>query len=89
MSGTLSFLANEVVSNEGGALYIQEFAQVKLLPGAEIEFINNTGRCVIKNSLFMSVTASVPFPELVLPLWLMSRDRLLSSPSLSSTLSAS
>ena len=44
MNGTLSFLANKVVSNEGGALYIQEFAQVKLISGAEIEFVNNTGR---------------------------------------------
>ncbi len=44
MNGTLSFLANKVVTNDGGALYVQEFAQVKLLPGAEIEFINNTGR---------------------------------------------
>ena len=44
MSGSLSFLSNRVESSEGGALYVQEFAQVKLLPGAEIEFVNNTGR---------------------------------------------
>ena len=42
-TSTLSFLENQV-AGEGGALFIQEFAQVKLLSGAQIEFINNTGK---------------------------------------------
>lgn len=45
-NGNLSFVGNEVDSNEGGALYIQEFGQVKLVPGTRLQFINNTGRWV-------------------------------------------
>ena len=44
LNGTLSFVANRAEPFEGGALYIQEFAQIKLCSGAEMEFINNTGR---------------------------------------------
>lgn len=42
--GNLSFVGNKVLSSEGGALYIQEFGQVKLVAGAQLQFINNTGR---------------------------------------------
>ena len=44
VNGQLLFLGNNARSNPGGALYIQEFGQVKLSPGAELEFTNNTGR---------------------------------------------
>lgn len=42
--GNLSFVGNSVPSGAGGALYIQEFGQVKLVPGTQLEFINNVGR---------------------------------------------
>ncbi len=47
VDGRLSFMRNSIPINEmGGALYIQSFGQIKLLEGAELEFINNTGRSV-------------------------------------------
>lgn len=44
VAGRLSFLSNHAQMNPGGALYIQEFGQLKLQSGSELRFINNTGR---------------------------------------------
>lgn len=56
MYGTLSFLRNSVPSSLGGALYVQEFGQIQLISGAELEFINNTGRY----SLFYKFVVLLP-----------------------------
>ena len=45
VQGKLSFIGNNAESYDGGALYITEFGQVKLYSGAQVDFINNTGRC--------------------------------------------
>ena len=44
VQGNLSFIGNNAERSDGGALYISEFGQVKLYSGAQVEFINNTGR---------------------------------------------
>jgi len=44
VQGNLSFVGNNAERSDGGALYISEFGQVKLYSGAQVEFINNTGR---------------------------------------------
>ena len=44
VQGNLSFIGNNAERFEGGALYISEFGQVKLYSGAQVDFINNTGR---------------------------------------------
>ena len=44
VQGNLSFIGNKAERFEGGALYISEFGQVKLYSGAQVDFINNTGR---------------------------------------------
>ena len=42
--GNLTFTENTVPTNvRGGALFIQAFGQVKVKPGTDIHFINNTG----------------------------------------------
>ncbi len=43
-SASLSFIGNNAENYEGGALYIQDFGQIKLYSQSSIEFINNTGR---------------------------------------------
>ena len=45
--GHMSFVGNNAENHEGGALHIQAFGQVKVYPGSNIEFINNTGRLAI------------------------------------------
>ena len=45
VQGKLSFIGNNAESYDGGALYITEFGQLKLYSGAQVDFINNTGRC--------------------------------------------
>ncbi len=40
----LSFIGNNAENHEGGALYVQDFGQIKLYSNSSIEFINNTGR---------------------------------------------
>ena len=41
---SLSFIGNNAEDEEGGALYIQDFGQIKLYPRSSLEFVNNTGR---------------------------------------------
>ena len=41
---SLSFIGNTAEDQEGGALYIQDFGQIKVYPGSSMEFVNNTGR---------------------------------------------
>ena len=45
--GHISFISNNAEGQEGGALYIQAFGQIKVYTGSQIDFINNTGRLVI------------------------------------------
>ena len=45
--GHMSFIGNNAESHEGGALHIQAFGQIKVYPGSNIEFINNTGRLAV------------------------------------------
>ncbi len=42
----LSFVGNNAENHEGGALYVQDFGQIKIYSNSTIEFINNTGGCV-------------------------------------------
>ena len=42
--GRLSFHGNDAETQEGGALFMQDFGQVKLYSNSSMEFINNTGR---------------------------------------------
>ena len=51
----MSFIGNNAESHEGGALHIQAFGQVKVFPGSEIEFINNTGRLAITIPMNISI----------------------------------
>ena len=41
---SLSFIGNNAEDEEGGALYIQDFGQIKVYPRSSLEFVNNTGR---------------------------------------------
>ena len=51
----MSFIGNNAENHEGGALHIQAFGQVKVFPGSEIEFINNTGRLAITIPMNISI----------------------------------
>ncbi len=42
--GLVSFIGNNAESREGGALFMQDFGQIKLHSNSSMEFINNTGR---------------------------------------------
>ena len=42
--GRLSFHGNNAETQEGRALYMQDFGQIKLYSNSSMEFINNTGR---------------------------------------------
>ncbi len=52
----LSFVGNNAENHEGGALYVQDFGQIKLYSNSSIEFINNTGGCVFKSECVLSVS---------------------------------
>ena len=68
--GHMSFVGNNAESHEGGALHIQAFGQVKVYPGSNIEFINNTGRLAMVHYhpfnwaryLFLSLSHSLSLP---------------------------
>ncbi len=41
--GLVSFISNNAEGREGGALFMQDFGQIKLHSNTSMEFINNTG----------------------------------------------
>lgn len=47
VKGHMTFVGNNAENHDGGALHIQAYGQIKVYPGSEIEFINNTGRSVL------------------------------------------
>lgn len=92
VKGKLSFTENMVSpSMRGGALFIQAFGQVKVQQGTDIEFINNTGRlvCALEEYIMKQRFGLLLIVGLVLPSSLMSRERLRSFLSSSTTHSAS
>ena len=42
----MTFVGNNAEGDEGGALHVQAYGQIKVYSGSEIDFINNTGRYV-------------------------------------------
>lgn len=42
----ISFIGNNAERREGGALFMQDFGQIKLYSNSSLNFINNTGRYV-------------------------------------------
>ena len=52
VEGLLSFVGNNAVDFEGGALYVSAFGQVTLYRGAELFFTENVGRCVLYTMIY-------------------------------------
>lgn len=42
--GQISFIGNDAEGREGGALFMQDFGQIKMHYHSSMDFINNTGR---------------------------------------------
>ena len=44
VEGELLFVGNTAVGLDGGAIYIADFSQIQLNRGADVQFINNSGK---------------------------------------------
>ena len=44
VEGELVFVGNTAGGLDGGAIYIADFSQIQLNRGADIQFINNSGK---------------------------------------------
>lgn len=56
VNGSILFVGNDASSDEGGALYIMEFGQMRMLKGSKMEFVDNKGRYVHSSDQVMGTT---------------------------------